>query len=225
MPQIKLTDEELEIILIVKKKELSYKKTKGFLKENKGIIFLFVWFLVGLFGLGNYKQHIYDHYFGFFFPVPFLFIGWLLARIGNFKKIKIGILMVTLVLAFLTFLSIKDSPLRYPPNNQFGRTQEIAEFIVEKSEDNPFNLALIAERNYDDAYAFFLEIWGYKPIKIEPLNLEETITDQLFVICEKIPCEPINHPKAEIAMFGWVKIEQKWDFKGVKVYKLIHTEK
>ena len=32
MPQIKLTDEELEIILLVKKKELSYKKTKGFLK-------------------------------------------------------------------------------------------------------------------------------------------------------------------------------------------------
>jgi len=201
------------------------KKTKGFLKENKGIIFLFVWFLVGLFGLGNYKQNIYDHYFGFFFPVPFLFIGWLLARICNFKKIKIGALIVVLVLAFLTFLSFKESPLRYPPNNQFGRTQEVAKFVIEKSEDKPFNLALIAERNYDDAYAFFLEIWGYKPVRIEPLNTEETITDQLFVICEKLPCEPINHPKAEIAMFGWVEIEQKWDFKGVEVYKLVHTEK
>jgi len=29
----------------------------------------------------------------------------------------------------------------------------------------------------------------------------------LFV--EKLPCEPINHPKAEIAMFGWVKIVAK----------------
>jgi len=32
MPEIKLTDEELKIVLMVKKKELNYKKADGFLK-------------------------------------------------------------------------------------------------------------------------------------------------------------------------------------------------
>jgi len=213
------------ILLVFLVLDFLKKKTKGFFKDNRGILFLLVWFLIGLFGLGNYKQHIYDHYFGFFFPVPFLLVGWVLSRIADFKKMKIGLLIVALFLGFLTFLSVKDSPLRYPPNNQLGRTQAVARFIIEKADNKPFNLALIAERNYDDAYAFFLEIWGYKPIRIEPLNTEETITDQLFVICEQLPCQPVNHPKAEIAMFGWVEIEEKWDFNGVEVYKLVHTQK
>ena len=32
MPEIKLTDEEFKIVLMVKKKEMNYKKAEGFLK-------------------------------------------------------------------------------------------------------------------------------------------------------------------------------------------------
>ena len=32
MPEIKLTDEEIKIVLMIKKKELNHKKTEGFLK-------------------------------------------------------------------------------------------------------------------------------------------------------------------------------------------------
>jgi 4-amino-4-deoxy-L-arabinose transferase-like glycosyltransferase len=195
---------------------------RKFFSQEKGLLLILTWFLIGLVGLGNYKQHIYDHYFSFFFPVPFLLTGWVLTKIWDYKKF--GKFIAALGLIFLVYLSVKESPLRYPPNNQLTRTQKVARFIIEKSQGKPFNLALIAERNYDDSYAYFMEIWGKPPVRIEPLRAKETITEQLLVICEQIPCQPINHPKAEIAMFGWAKIEDKWTLEGVEVYRLVHTQ-
>jgi len=192
-----------------------------FITRNAGLFLILVWFLVGLFGLGNYKQPIYDHYFGFFFPVPFLLVGWFLGMIWVGKIWRK--LFTLLIIGFLVFLAVKESPLRYPPARQLQRTQVIARFILDKTGSKPFNLALVAERNYDEAYAFFMEKWGKPPTRIEPEKAKETITQQLFVICEQASCQPIYHPKAEIAMFGWTKIAEKWQIEGVDVYKLIHN--
>ena len=74
----------------------------------------------------------------------------------------------------------------------------------------------VAERNYDSAYQFYLDVYNHKPKQV-PFE----ITDQLFVVCEDKVCEPINHPKYEIAAFGWAKIESVKDFEGVKVFKLV----
>ncbi|MCX6724844.1 MAG: hypothetical protein NTV20_01960, partial [Candidatus Shapirobacteria bacterium] len=209
------------------------KWSKFFNQETAGLIFLLVWLGVGLLGLGNYKQNIYDHYFGFFFPVPFLLTGWFLAKIWDYKNLPsaepcfsnriLGKGVAFLLFFFLVFLSIKESPLRYPPNRQLQRTQTIARFVLDKTDNKPFNLALIAERNYDEAYAFFMEVWGKPPLRIDPQKSKETIADQLFVICEQLPCQPVGHPKAEIAMFGWTKVAEKWQIEGVEVYKLIHN--
>ncbi len=82
-------------------------------KEGKeGVALLFIWFLVGLFGLGNYKQHIYDHYFGFFFPVPFLLTGWVWAKIWDYKLKLIGKVLATIFLCFLVFFLFQKS--RFP---------------------------------------------------------------------------------------------------------------
>ena len=191
--------------------------------EKAGLILIFTWFLVGLLGLGNYKQHIYDHYFGFFFPVPFLLTGWVWAKIWDGRLI--GKIVAVILLCFLVFLAIKESPLRYPPNRQLEKTKLIAQFVLDKTNGKPFNLALIAERNYDEAYAFFMEVWGKPPLRIDPQKAKETIAEQLLVICEQLPCQPVGHPKAEIAMFGWTKIAEKWQIEGVEVYKLIPYEK
>ena len=191
-----------------------------FITRNPGLFLILIWFLVGLLFLGTYQQSLYDHYFGFLFPVPFLLVGWILAMIWCGKLP--GRISTMLLLAGLVWLAVKESPLRYPPSYQLPRTQTIANFILEKAEDKPFNLALVAERNYDDAYAFFMEKQGKPPIRIEPEKAGETITDQLFVICEQLPCQPVYHPKAEIAMFGWSKVDEKWEVEGVEVYKLSH---
>lgn len=190
-------------------------------RENKLLILVLIWFLVGLFGLGNYKQHIYDHYFGFFFPAPFLLLGWVLSQFWQTKFL--GKVITIIALVFLIFLSWQKCPLKNEPNNQLGRTKKIAQFIIDQSEGKPFNLGLIAERNYAAAYAFFMEKWGTPPTDIEPLRAEETITDQLFVVCEKLPCQPTTDSQAEIANFGWSKIDQEWKINGIEIYKLIHS--
>lgn len=198
-----------------------WQKRKEKSLQFSALVVLLVWIGVGFFGLGNYKQHIYDHYFGFFFPAPFLIFGWGAAfSWDNFRKLR-SLIALGVILILVNFLVW--SPLRFPPGRQLERTQKLAGFIIEEAASRPYNLALIAERNYEDAYAYYLTLWGKPPTKIDPQKAKETITGQLFVICEKLPCQPVNHPKAEIAMFGWVKIDQEWDIAGLKIYRLIHS--
>jgi len=191
-----------------------------FISRNPGLFLILIWLLIGLLFLGTYQQPIYDHYFGFLFPIPFLLIGWILAMIwcGRLP----GRILMMFLLVSLVWLAVKESPLRYPPAYQLQKTQTITNFILDKADNKPFNLALVAERNYDDAYAFFMEKQGKPPVRIEPSLGNQTITQQLFVICEQLPCQPVYHPKAEIAMFGWSQIEEKWEIEGVEVYKLSH---
>jgi len=190
-------------------------------KEIKPLILILCWLFLGLLGLGNYKQHIYDHYFGFLFPAPFLILAMILAMF--FEETKFGKFLMVPVLIFLALLNLGNFPLKETPNFQMHRTEEIDKKILAESKDKPFNLALIAKQNYKDGYVFFLEKWRAKVIEIEPAKAQGTITDQLFVVCEDTDCQPIGHPKAEIANFGWAKIENEWQFPwGVKLFKLIH---
>src|SRR4030042_1123450 len=84
-------------------------------QENKPLILILVWLIVGLFGLGNYKQHIYDHYFGFFFPAPFLLVGWVLSQTWQ-KKIY-GKVIFFVILAFLISLACQNNLLKRASNN------------------------------------------------------------------------------------------------------------
>lgn len=168
------------------------------------------WLGIGLIGLGLYKQHVYDHYYGFLFPAPFLLLGF------AFEKMKKWSLPA---LALLLFVSLANNPLRYPPNNQLAHTREIAEFINTQSAGQPFNLALLAKRNYDKGYVYFLDI-----AKAPYYTIHQKLSDQLFVICEDPVCEPINNPLWEVAAFGWAKVDRQWEFPwGTKLFRLVHN--
>ena len=67
---------------------------------------------------------------------------------------------------------------------------------------------------------------GVPVIDIDPQLADETTAEQLFVVCElaKEKCDPTHSPKAEVANFGWSKIEEEWDISGVTLYQLVHTE-
>ena len=182
-------------------------------RPSKDIWFLSIWLATGLIGLGLYKQHIYDHYYGFLFPAPFLLLGFI---IDEFKKLKL--LTIPFILILLIIM-VTNSPIRYPPNNQMAHIREISGFIAQESANNPFNLALIAKRNYDAGYRYFLQL-NQSPY----FTIHQKLADQLFVVCEEPVCEPIGNPLWEIAAFGWAKIGEQWEFPwGVKVFKLIHN--
>lgn len=181
---------------------------------------LAVWLGGALLGLALYKQNIYDHYLGFVNPTPFILLGSLYALSISVSELTGRWLQITgvIFIGILVVVNLQKSPLLSPPNRQIERTQEITRYVIDQSKGLPFNFALLSKNNYDSAYQFYLELYGYKPKQV-PF----TITDQLFVVCEDPVCEPINNPKYEIAAFGWAKIAKENNFLGVKVYKLVHN--
>ncbi len=193
---------------------------------------LVTWIVVSLLGLGAYKHELYDHYYGFLFAAPFLLMGGITQDvIDTFKKRgivakSIAFSLVPLSLIPLAAVNFANSPLQYPPNRQLQRSVAVAKKIEEEAGRKKLNLAVIAERNYEGAYQYFLEKDKTGFIKIDPLNTANTIADQLFVVCElpKEKCDPTHNPKAEVANYGWSKIESEWNIEGITLYKLVHTE-
>ena len=147
--------------------------------NNSGFWILNSWLLIGILGLALYKQDIYDHYLGFMNPVPFLLLGAVLMYLFNiFSKAKwlvsAGMIVMLVV---LTAVNLQRNPLINSPNNQLKRTQAIARFVIEKSQGKDFNFALLAQRNYDSAYQFYLDLYGYKPKQVPFYK-----TEQLFFV-------------------------------------------
>lgn len=177
--------------------------------ENKTLL---LWITIGVTGLTLYRGQVYDHYLGSINPAPYLCISAILASLKK-SVLWVGILIVIM----LALLNFKNNPLFSPPGKQLERTQKIAKFIIEKSENKPFNFALIAERNYDSAYQYYLDVYDHKP-----KQLPFEITPQLWVVCEDKVCNPIGHPKYEIAAFGWSKKDLEFEVDDVKIYKLAH---
>ena len=201
---------------------VSNKKVK--FKTHSQYYLLLTWFLVGLVGLGLYKQEIYDHYFGFLFPVPFLlFCAMVSNRLE--RKSKLISLFVWLVVVYLVILNLKNSPLLKTPNNQMQRSRNVSSKVLEIADGKPFNLAVLAERNYEDGYRYFMDIKDAKVLHADIWD-KSTISDTLMVICEKPKekCDPTHSPKAEVANFGWSKIDSEFEVDGVIIFKLIHSK-
>lgn len=187
------------------------------------VVILVSWMVFALIGFGIYKQNIYDHYFGFVFVIPYLLVGAFIAKLFEFNKLMkflgIGIL------GYFLIINLYNNPLRFNPNKQLARSQNVTKKILIEDSDKPFDLAVIAERNYEDGYRYFLELSGATVLHADRWD-QETIVDQLFVVCEmeEKKCDPTHSPKAEVANFGMSKIDMKWEVDGVIIYKLSHTK-
>lgn len=196
---------------------------KGLLSIPAQYYLVFSWIIFALIGFGIYKQNIYDHYFGFVFAVPFLLFAVFINSFMQLNKYTkaVGFLLI----GYLVCLSLQGSPLRSTPNNQLSRASHVADKIASEAGANEYNLAVLAERNYQDGYKYFLLNKGSRVVEIDAQR-PETIKDQLFVVCEMLPekCDPVHSPRAEVANFGWSKIESTWEVDGVLVYKLVHLK-
>lgn len=191
------------------------------LKKYLSLKLLLLWGGIGILSFGLYRGTIYDYYFGSLFPVPFLLTGILLSYLWKFPAGKI---FASVILFTLVIFNLKSNPLRIPPSNLLKNTETIARFVNEKASGKPYNFALIADKNSDHAYRYFLELWGNAPIVVEaPQNDPErkTVMPQLFIVCEEKICKPLGHPLWEIAGFGQAEIADEWQVVTVKVFRLI----
>jgi len=180
-------------------------------KKDKNYLYLLTWFISGVFGLALYKQHIYDHYFAFLFPVLCMLLGVLVYR---FKYL--GLILFTITI----FTSIQASHLKYAPNNQLQTAKTIVNRIVEASKGQDFNLALLAKQNYDPPYRYFMYLQN-APVK----EIIDQKTTQLFVICEpfQMDCEkpPLGHPEFSIAAFGPARLDNMFKIGEITIFKLV----
>lgn len=187
------------------------------------ISLLLMWLIVGIGLFGLYKKSIYDYYFGFMFPLPFLIVGFFLKSLWREKTGKIIAMSILIILIWLNSLTL---PFKASANKQLDQIKEISAFVISKTDNKSFNFALITGGNSDHAYRYFFTVWQKEPTVIETLGHDpqkKTVMEQLLVVCEKAPpCEPLGNPIWEIAGFGRAEIVGEWDTSLVKVFKLKH---
>ncbi len=198
-----------------------------FVKNRLAITLMLTWLFVGLFLFGFYKKDIHDYYYGFLFPVPFILIGNMLATLIQRKgKYRIAGMVLGIVgVVSLLLVLISNNPFQYPGNRQKDEAENTVNFIIDKTEGNPYNFALITSGNSDHVYRYFLEIKNRAPIVIENFQVDpsrNSVTEQLIVICDS-KCEPVGHPLWEVAGFGRSEIMGEWEVPFVKIYKLVHV--
>lgn len=126
---------------------------------------------------------------------------------------------------WLLIINLEGIPFRFEPNRQLQQTETIAKFVNDKIRGKPFNFALITGGNSDHAYRYFFTMWRHVPVTIQNAVVDpqrKTVTDQLIVVCESIPCRPVGDPLWEIAGFGRAEVTGHWTVSVVEVYKLVH---
>jgi 4-amino-4-deoxy-L-arabinose transferase-like glycosyltransferase len=211
------------VLVLLKNLYKSFKYKKD---DFDKYLLLFLWLFLGVLLFGFYKKPIYDYYFAFMFPLPFILIGAFIFQIYEFKKIKnIGKLLAVIILFFVILLNLQGLPFRYPANRQLNQMETIARFVNDRTGGKPFNFALITGGNSDHAYRYFFTVWGNPPLIIQNAQNDpqrKTVTNQLFVVCESLPCQPLGNSLWEIAGFGRADVSGHWKVSVVEIYKLIH---
>ena len=181
---------------------------------------ILIWFYLGIAIFSLYQGSISDYYYGFLFPVPFIFAAATAQYLWNrFSAAKPTVLLLA---ALLTLDQSKRWFLNQNPNRLLRQTEAVSQKVINLSKNRPFNFALITGGNSDHAYRYFLEIHQFSPT---PLSSQ--ITNQLIAVCEKPEpeCQPLGNPIWEIAGFGRAEIDRQLTVPpGITVYRLVHYQ-
>ena len=180
---------------------------------------LLIWYAVGMFVFAFYNTGIADYYFGFLFPVPFLMVATLLYLVKK-RLPLVGPVVFFAGLIFLSYHQLSQAFFLKPANRQVDQTEQIADVVIREADNQPFNFGLITGGNSDHAYRFFLEKKAHRP-----LGLEEQITQQLLIVCEKPQpeCKPLGNSLWEIAGFGRAEIDTiNTVDPGITIYRMVH---
>lgn len=200
-----------------------FKSLKQSFDSSQKYIVLACWFFTGILLFGFYKKSIYDYYFEFLFPLPFLLVGNFISQLSRIETI--GKVLAIGIFATLFYININAIPFKYLPNRQMDQVKEITEFVLSKTDNKPFNFALITGGNSDHGYRYFMKLKKKDPVVIENVEKDpnrKTVTNQLLIVCEDVRCKPLGNPLWEVAGFGRAEIAGEWDVSVVKVYKLFH---
>lgn len=176
---------------------------------------LFVFLILTIIGVSMYPGPKHAHYFGIVYPFYFAVIALLLSRL--FSSL-FGKLFLISLLSFYVYLQTPGYRFFYADQlNQIEHSKKVVAFLDQKIGSAQFNFAVQPDGWQENAYLYFLELNGKRPVNKE---LRE-VTDQMFVICGN-PCDPYTTRSWNVTMFGSFKIADEWNVEGLKIYKLVH---
>jgi len=190
-------------------------------KTRKPAFLVFVWLLVGIFGLAAYYGDVYPHYLGYVFCAPFLLLGFFLAVVS--RKIW-GKVIVLLMVGYFLFFNLSNTPFLTPLGWNVRDIEALSRKIYQDIDTTKFNLVWISPvKDYRAMnYRFFLEKFGRKPLDVE--NYEEA--EVLYVMVEGVDVDPVDYPIWEIQKFGKSRIDKIIKTEGgPTVYKLVKRKK
>ncbi len=196
------------------------------IKDRLVRLLFIMWSFGGILLFGFYRKDIYDYYLGFMFPLPFLLVSNTITTLFRSKDWKnIGKFVATLSFLILFIVNINANPFKFSPNRQKDQVKKIADFVLSKTDNQPYNFALLSDGNSDHAYRYFLELAGKPPIEIKNDVLDpkrDTVSNQLLIVCEKPKdfCHPLGSGKWEVAGFGRAQIVGEWPVSVVTVIKM-----
>jgi 4-amino-4-deoxy-L-arabinose transferase-like glycosyltransferase len=198
-------------------------------KNKPAAVLMGLWLFAGVFLFGMYKSNIYDYLFTFVFPLPFLLTGNLISYLYEWcahkKKAQAGIVLSSIIFISLFVLNISDWQFRFQPNRQKQQTEDIAAFVISKTDKLPYNFALLSLGNSDYAYRYYLTYLGDNPVVINNPQDDPgrtSVTSQLLIVCEDMNCKPLGDSLFDVAAFGRGQITGIWHVSVVKVFRLVH---
>lgn len=187
-----------------------------FLIKKKGSIrTLWLFLILMLGGISLYSGPKHPHYLGILYPVYFIILAWLFFPL--YSNLLGKILLGAFFLGFIVLNSQGYNFIFKKGQNQIFHAKKIASFLNKIIHIKKFNFAVQPDGWQEDAYLYFLELMGKRPLDRRKVE----IGDEMFVVCGN-PCDLYHTRSWNIKMFGEFKIVNEWVVDDVKIYKLIH---
>jgi 4-amino-4-deoxy-L-arabinose transferase-like glycosyltransferase len=182
-------------------------------KQNIRTVWLFLILMLG--GISLYSGPKHPHYLGILYPAYFIILAYLLFPLCSnlLGKILLGVF-------FLGFIILNSNGYYFffkKGQNQMFHAQKVATLLDKIITVEKFNFAVQPDGWQEDAYLYFLELEGKRPLDRKKVE----IGDEMFVVCGN-PCDLYKTRSWNINMFGKFKILNQWSVDDVKIYRLIH---
>lgn len=164
--------------------------------------------------LSLYKGDWLEHYFGFVYPLFYLYIAVVVST--TICTLKYWKYLVGIGAAIYILFQIQNYNFLYESGGrQIETAKKIAQVIFDNAGSSKYRLTSLPERYSESTYRYFLEVWDRRPIEKDSTDY----TNTLFVVCENA-CDPVDDPQWDVAVFAPKKIEGEWRVEGQTIYKL-----
>jgi hypothetical protein len=193
-------------------------KNRGF-RKNPFLQINFLNFFSYLIGFSILRSLRHPHYYMVVYLSFYLILAYLMANFAQknlFKKF-----LVFLAVIIFLFINGKNYPFfKKEGNFQTQIAKKIADSILERNPQLPYQIVPIPLTETDGAIRYYLEIGGKRPLAED----SPQVGKEIYVLCYEKKCNVLNHPEYRLTNFRSKKIKSIWTVDRVKIYQLIHEK-